>query len=199
MGDLENDAEEEDPILVEWDKACALLSDEKYDEAFQTFSSLAEADVPEARTRVGWMHLHGLGTDRDYAAARAMLQPVAESGSISAQHYLGCVCINQLKYEEAITWLERASAAGHLGSTHTIGHLYLKGVGCDKDLGKGLEYFRLAGEKGYISSLRQLVLYDLHGNNGPLGIIRGCFSFVVLYFKALSIARQDPEDDRITY
>lgn len=70
---------------------------------------------------------------QDYAAAVAILSPLAQNGNPEAQAYLGYLCtigrgVPQ-DYTQAAIWYRRAAEQGHSGAQYELGLLYDKGQG----------------------------------------------------------------------
>jgi TPR repeat protein len=93
-----------------------------------TVAALGPADAtPTLRQGVAAM------ARQDYAAAVAILSPLAQNGDPAAQAYLGYLyAIGRgvpQDYTQAAIWYRRAAEQGHSGAQYELGLLYDKGQG----------------------------------------------------------------------
>jgi TPR repeat protein len=106
--------------------------------------------------------------EKNYAAARAALEPLAEGGDARAQHLLG------LMYEKgrgvgkdfvaAARWYTLAARRGYAPSEYRLAIAYLCGLGgLEKDTARALDLLRRAAEGGYEKAQRVLAKLDAEG------------------------------------
>ncbi len=86
----------------------------KPDRAFALFSEAAEAGVPAAQFRLGYLYETGVGVDADADRAEYWYEQAADAGLLSAQLHLVNTLLGQgteTHTAEAIGWLSRAAQA----------------------------------------------------------------------------------------
>ena len=80
------------------------------------------------------------------------VQRAAESGELTAQHYLGYCFTEGIRFAKdvpaGVTWYERAGKGGYLPSLSNLGLIYWRGRGVPPDPAKAASYFRPAAEAG---------------------------------------------------
>jgi hypothetical protein len=85
---------------------------------------------------------------QDYAAAVAILSPLAQNGSPAAQAYLGYLyAIGRgvpQDYTQAALWYRRAAEQGHSGAQYELGLLYDKGQGVPQNVIQAEKWLILA-------------------------------------------------------
>lgn len=89
----------------------------------------------------------------DYAAALAILRPLAEQGDASAQNDLAVMSLNgrglPKNEAEALLWLRLSADQGHAGAQTLLGHAYFHGWGVPRpDYAESSKWFRAAAEQG---------------------------------------------------
>jgi uncharacterized protein len=99
------------------------------------------------------------------------VQQAADSGDLTAQHYLGfCYASGDRVLKDgatAVQWYERASAAGYLPSFINLGVLYQKGEVVPRDLSKAVRYARLAADAGLKQGQANLAFLYRDGTGVP--------------------------------
>lgn len=96
--------------------------------------------------RIGWMLLHGVGTEKDEQAARRWFEKAAELGNPHAQYSLAKLILadpgsKPEQIGKAVAWLTRAAEAGQGSAQYALGKLYRDGTGVAKDSRKAAEWF----------------------------------------------------------
>ena len=90
---------------------------------------------------------------RDYAAALAILQPLAEQGDALAQGQLGVMYAEgrgvAMDEREAARWYRLAAEQGVALAQFNLGNMYRTGSGVAKDDQEAVRWYRLAAEQGY--------------------------------------------------
>ena len=88
----------------------------------------------------------------DYAAAWALLQPLAEAGNADAQEELARLHVEGWGVAQdsalALRWFERAAAQQHPAALYNLGRMYERGLGIPADRERALELFRAAAKLG---------------------------------------------------
>lgn len=105
----------------------------------------------------------------DYAAALAILRPLAEQGDASAQHDLAIMSLNgrgvPKNEAEALLWLRLSADQGHADAQAMLGNAYFYGWGATPpDYAESSKWLRAAAEQGYAEGQ-----YDL-GSHCEIGI-----------------------------
>jgi uncharacterized protein len=105
--------------------------------------AVAQADAaPALRQGVAAM------ARQDYAAAVAILSPLAQNGNPAAQAYLGYLyAIGRgvpQDYTQAALWYRRAAEQGHSGAQYELGLLYDKGQGVPQNVIQAEKWLILA-------------------------------------------------------
>ncbi|MEE4297870.1 MAG: hypothetical protein V2J24_00385 [Pseudomonadales bacterium] len=83
--------------------------------------------LAQARAALAWLHLKGLGVDRDPARAEALYRLAARQGHLDAQYNLGLLLAKgeavPRREREAISWFERAAEGDHAEAAALAGRL----------------------------------------------------------------------------
>lgn len=126
-----------------------------YAGAMAIWLPLAEDGDAHARFNVGLLYDEGLGVPRNPVAARRWWALAADQGLAVADHNIGLLELELAASENdegdastAIFHLTRASDAGHLASSYTLGKIYELGVGVPADQEMSLRLIRRAAEGG---------------------------------------------------
>jgi uncharacterized protein len=87
-----------------------------------------------------------------YARARELWLPLAESGDIRAQYAIGRLYEKgrgvERNFETAISWYRKAAERGHANSEYRIAVGYAYGLGVKRDEAEGLSWLRRAANHG---------------------------------------------------
>jgi len=99
------------------------------------------------------------------------VQRAAESGELTAQHYLGYNYVEGVRWPRnvnlGITWYERALKNGYMPSANNLGNLYRAGRLVPQDLGRAVGYFKMAAEHGFALSMASLATMYYDGIGVP--------------------------------
>ena len=115
----------------------------------------------------------------DYTAALEKFEPLAESGHVESQHYLGVI------YEEgrgvgkdtkAIKWYLKAAQQGHTKAQRALGLMYT--YGSERDDTKTIKWLTKVAEQGDVSAILDLV------NN---------YAFADMYIRGRGVVLDDTE------
>ena len=127
-----------------------------YAGAMAIWLPLAEDGDAHARFNVGLLHDEGLGVPRNPLEARRWWNMAAEQGLAVADHNIGLLELELAASEtdegdtgRAIHHLKRASDAGYLASSYTLGKIYELGVGVPADQDMSVQLVRRAAEGGH--------------------------------------------------
>jgi TPR repeat protein len=103
---------------------------------------------------------------RDYQAALAVWQPLAERGDADAQASIGLLYARghgvSQDYGEAIKWFRLSAAQGYAIAQNNLGVMYRNGYGVQQDYAQALMHYRLSAAQGY--ALAQFSLGSMYEN-----------------------------------
>jgi TPR repeat protein len=110
-----------------------------------------------------------LGREGD---AVALYRQAAALGYIRAEYALGYhfLYVPPVDVAQARDWLEKASAAGDVFATHTLGQMYYEGRGVAKDLEKARGLFETAARMGHTYSMNSLGRMYERGETVPVDL-----------------------------
>ena len=116
--------------------------------AYQGFLRI-EQKLPDDKLyyRLGYMNLHGLGTNKDLEKAEKYFSKAASLGNVDAVYGMGKLCL-EIEPERAIRFFELAAKQGHTYAEYQLGKIYCFGIGVPRDLEIGMEWLRLSVDHG---------------------------------------------------
>ena len=122
--------------------------------AYDGFRTLAD-QRPDDRLqyRIGWMLLHGVGTERDETAALEWLEKSAELKNTYAEyqmakHILADPSAKPEQTRQVVGWLTHAAEAGLDCAQYALGKLYRDGGPVAQDMTQAVIWFSQAAERG---------------------------------------------------
>ena len=122
--------------------------------AYDGFRTLAD-QRPDDRLqyRIGWMLLHGVGTERDETAALEWLEKSAELKNTYAEyqmakHILADPSAKPEQTRQVVGWLTHAAEAGLDCAQYALGRLYRDGGPVAQDMTHAVIWFSQAAERG---------------------------------------------------
>lgn len=80
----------------------------------------------------------------DYQTTMRLMAPMAEKGQAPAQAILGAVYFIKKNYAEAAKWYRRAADQGYPEAQHTLGQMYLAGLGVPQSYVQAYVWFAIA-------------------------------------------------------
>ncbi len=103
--------------------------------------------------RIGWMLLHGVGTERDEAAAVPWLEKSAQRGNTLAKYQLGRLLLLGGKtvpkdVKRALALLTECADEGNQYAQYTLGKAYLLGGDIPQDQEQAVHWLKLSAEQG---------------------------------------------------
>ena len=123
-------------------------------QAFLGFQVMADSS-PDDRLqyRIGWMLLHGVGTERDEAVALPWLEKAAERGNALAKYQLGKLLLLGAEtvpkdVDRALELLTECAEAGNQFAQYTLGKAYLLGGDIPQDQGQAVHWLGLSAQQG---------------------------------------------------
>ena len=125
-----------------------------FHQAFLGFQIMADKS-PDDRIqyRIGWMLLHGVGTEQDEAAALPWLEKAAQGGNPLAKYQLGKLLLTGTDtvpkdVERALELLTGCAEDGNQFAQYTLGKAYLFGQDIPQDRGQAVHWLKLLAEQG---------------------------------------------------
>lgn len=113
---------------------------------------------------------------KDYAAAVAKWQIVANTGDREAQSLLGLMHFagqgTPQSYPNAIIWLRKAAAQGEPKAQFKLGSMYANGQGFARDYQKATMWFLIAESAGHPEAAKQLKKISDEINENELVVAR---------------------------
>lgn len=113
---------------------------------------------------------------KDYAAAVAKWQIVANTGDREAQSLLGLMHFagqgTPQSYPNAIIWLRKAAAQGEPKAQFKLGSMYANGQGFTRDYQKATMWFLIAESAGHPEAAKQLKKISDEINENELVVAR---------------------------
>ena len=123
-------------------------------QAFTGFQIMAGRS-PDDRLqyRIGWMLLHGEGTEQDEAAAMPWLEKAAQRGNALAKYQLGKLLLLGAEtvpkdVDRALELLTECAEDGNQFAQYTLGKAYLLGGDVPQDQGQAVHWLGLSAEQG---------------------------------------------------
>ncbi len=123
-------------------------------QAFLGFQVMADRS-PDDRLqyRIGWMLLHGVGTEQDEAAALSWLEKAVQGGNTFAKYQLGKLLLTGTDtvpkdVERALKLLAECAEDGNQFAQYTLGKAYLLGQDVPQDQGQAVHWLKLSAEQG---------------------------------------------------
>ncbi|MCI8870977.1 MAG: sel1 repeat family protein [Lawsonibacter sp.] len=123
-------------------------------QAFLGFQFLADRSPDDKlQYRIGWMLLHGVGTEQDEAAARPWLEKAAQGGNPFAKYQLGKLLLSGTgtvpkDVERALELLTGCAGDGDQYAQYTLGKAYLLGQDIPQDREQAVRWLKLSAEQG---------------------------------------------------
>ena len=90
--------------------------------------------------------------EKDFGRALGLLMPLAKSGNVFAQGFLGALYLEgsgvERDYGQAAYWYRKAAEQGNAAAQFELGALYDKGMGVSKNQSEAAKWFRKSAEAG---------------------------------------------------
>ena len=130
-----------------------------FDEAVALGSSFGNSGL-------GAMYLWGMGVPQDVKVALEHLKKASEAGNADAHYNLGVLYLGMVisgtegyrNFRSAAQHFTVAANAGHLHGKHKLAHMYLHGMGIEKDCKQAAMLFKSVAESGEQSAALQRAL-----------------------------------------
>ena len=141
-------------------------SDRRFGEAFLGFVSLEEQGHDDKlQYRLGWMLLHGVGTEKDEARAKEYFEKAASVGNHFACYQLAKLILSDEKaqpqdVEKALGYLRKAVEAENPYAAYFLGKLHEKGQHVPQNISETIRLYTLsAGQDNDFAAYRLGKLY----------------------------------------
>jgi TPR repeat protein len=118
------------------------------------------------------LYLGGEGVPQDFATARGLLERAVKLDQANSLYTLGKMYAEGMGGPKDMTGalglFQRAAALGHARAQYNLGKLYRDGApGLAPDMGRAVEYFRLAAEQGHALAQSRLATRLAAGQGAP--------------------------------
>ena len=139
--------------------------------AFRGFQVLeARSRDDKLQYRLGWMLLHGVGAERDEAAARRWFEKAAARGNENAQYQLAKLILGNAgstpeELSQAVERLTKLAEAGSQYAQYALGRLYRDGGAVERNDVQAVIWFSQAAEQGHECAMYALGKLDLEAGN----------------------------------
>jgi len=123
-------------------------------QAFLGFQVMADKSPDDwLQYRIGWMLLHGVGAERDEAAAVPWLEKSAQHGNALAKYRLGKLLLLggetvSKDVQRALELLTECAEEGNQFAQYTLGKAYLLGGDIPRDQEQAVHWLKLSAEQG---------------------------------------------------
>jgi len=116
---------------------------------FDLWKEVAERKYVPAYVILGQCYRDGILVESDIAKALIWFKHAAHMNDINGCWYLAlCYFIYYDNYQDAYTWLLKASKKQHPEADTALGLLYYYGLGVPRDVNKALDHFQYAADLG---------------------------------------------------
>ena len=135
---------------------------------FQVLEARSHDD--KLQYRLGWMLLHGVGAERDEAAARRWFEKAAARGNENAQYQLAKLILGgdgstPEELSQAVERLTKLAEAGSQYAQYALGKLYRDGGPIELNPVQAVIWFSQAAEQGHEYAMYALGKLDLEVGN----------------------------------
>ncbi len=177
------------------------LNDEKYQDAYAAYLSLAEDDQSDAQLdaqiMIGWMKESGQGTSHDLREALEWYRKAADRECSVAQFHVGRILMRTGEPSEALRWFEKAASSEYMPAVYRLAWAYESGTGTLVDKDQAFALFNRSANGGHLPSKMVLAKKILKGSQGSFMRICGIYQVFKIYLVTVLVAWRDIRDDRI--
>lgn len=130
-----------------------------YEQAYQIAAQGDALGDSFSTELMGYMQLHGEGTEQDFVTARATLERAFERGNVNALFHIGDMAYfgygQEVDYAQAFEIFSQVVAAnpGHANANYSIGYMMMRGEGGEADVAGSVPFIERAIEAGEINGL----------------------------------------------
>ncbi len=135
---------------------------------FQVMETRSRDD--KLQYRLGWMHLHGVGAERDEAAVRTWFEKSAARGNENAQYHLAKLILGSSgstpeDISQAVDWLTKLAEGGSEHAQYMLGKLYRDGGAVERNDVLAAIWLSHAAEQGHEYAMYALGKLNLEAGN----------------------------------
>lgn len=123
--------------------------EELYEKAAYWLEKSANQGYAAAQNQLGLLYMNGLGVPQKYSRAMELFDLAIKGNDTNALNNKGKIYLKDKKYEDALSWFNRAAEKGVATALFNIGVMYENGFGVEKDLDSALVWYQRAVDKGY--------------------------------------------------
>ena len=181
-----------------YQRAQRFLKQKQFAEALAIYEDLAQAGDTQCQTYLGWVYHEGFGVEKDEQKGREWFLQAATLGAKVGEFYCGRVALSSGRYEEALSWFQKAAAQEYSPALLWLGLMYVRGLGVDTDLELGVKYLRCAANAGNFFALRTLGLLMIRGKLGTWKIPLGFLIVPYAVIAGIIVAVLDKNPERVT-
>jgi len=129
--------------------------------AARMFKKAADLDCVTAKYNLGNAYLNGYGVDVNISLGSSLIEEAASRGNTSALHALGTFYYKgkygyPQDYYSAFNYFKEASLHYHAKAAYILADMYINGLGCTKDIEKGLKEYAHAAVLDHVPSQKFL-------------------------------------------
>lgn len=124
-----------------------------YKTAFSIWEKYAEKDFPFAKTKLGVMYTHGLGTEKNPELAKEYLEQGRMQEDARALFELGLIYLDTGDTDRAVEYLERSRAQGYPRAPYYLGQIYEKNASSNEDFAQVYRLYMESYKLGYQNGL----------------------------------------------
>ncbi len=139
--------------------------------AFRGFQMMeTQSHDDKHQYRLGWMLLHGIGTERNESAARKWFERSVARGNENAQYQLAKLILGSdgstpEEISQAVDWLKKLAEANSEPAQYMLGKLYRDGGAVKRNDVLAAIWFSHAAEQGHEYAMYALGKLDLEAGN----------------------------------
>lgn len=153
------------------DEGIKAFSQQKYQQAFEEFSYLAEEGNNIAAYHLGLMYEQGLGVPASAQTAAQNYLKAYNAGNTTAASKLGQILIKgegvEKNVDDGLNLLKTAGRAGDSDAQYQLGYLYEQGEDVDKNFVYAGGFYKMAALQGNKEAQHRLALLYLFGRGVP--------------------------------
>ena len=150
-------------VLQDYDNGKAHAQKGEFEAALECFRKAAMEQHIEAQFEVGYAYSIGRGAKMDTEEAMIWLEMAANQSHLESQYLLGCNLLLSQREHEAVTWLRKATDAGHTEAALQLASCYEEGMGVEQDPTKAAQLVRRCAEQGVPRAYSWLARLYLNG------------------------------------
>lgn len=167
--------------------------------AMAEFKDLADAGSTQSMVYLGYLYGSGIGVEKSPKSGEMWYKKAELSGSIEARYRLSNVFIYQGRFKEALDLLKILENVGYTPGLYSLGAMYMRGQGVDKDMNLARKYWSFASERGHLIARRDLASVYLTGKFGFLNLIKGIWWKMTIFIPIFMTLRQNSYSARLRY